>query len=676
MTLEGNKRKWLAALNRALPAIYFLFVFFLYYSMLSMPYFTDEQDVFYGAYSVAKGRDIYNSFLSQHMPFSYYFTAPLALIGARTVFQFRLGTYFLLALLWEGIFLRHRKRVSPVSLFAMPLLYLAILKTQSMGGTMLSDHWQGIGLVMIMLEMLRYMDTKEIPLSCALTVSLAILLSFGSTFAAAYSLFAYFLGVAAIQIGLLRKAAGQGGEGAALLRKKVLREDLRLVLLCVLPFALLLGWYALTGNVANFFSGAYEIVTQVYVKYSGGLGSDPVGVIWETVFHFVESLGEAAGNLAKAPGVSLARLAVAAGFLLFCVQLGRRSPAAGLAVFFATVYGGLRSFEGFHAMAYFAQSTAAVALLWGTVLKKCEAGGRLKIPARTLTGAAGLALSVHFLIWGGYNLLYPQILLNRTLRTEERILDLLTDPEEEVHSCNQPVNSLDLMDLELIPSDACGAVSYPYYYEVWGGRQMESIRRMPHTVLYNPEEVSWGKVFREYAPDFDAFVNEHYVRLPQAEDLWVSREFYPEASRRLKEAGYGDRMISNVKEITANHPVEYGAGQSIRSRFTAGGEKLSAVRICAACFHRRSRPYLTLRVRDPETGEILGEGGMGPEDLADTFFSRCPLQARLIPGREYELEIAVDRVEGKGDMELYFTPEGDLALAAEYFPGQKEGQGL
>jgi hypothetical protein len=67
---------------------------------------------------------------------------------------------------------------------------------------------------------------------------------------------------------------------------------------------------------------------------------------------------------------------------------------------------------------------------------------------------------------------------------------------------------------------------------------------------------------------------------------------------------------------------------------------------------------------------------MGPEELADTFFSRCPLQARLIPGREYELEIAVDRVEGKGDMELYFTPEGDLALAAEYFPGQNEGQGL
>ena len=296
----------------------------------------------------------------------------------------------------------------------------------------------------------------------------------------------------------------------------------------------------------------------------------------------------------------------------------------------------------------------------------------MKTPARVLTGAAGLALSVHFAVWGGYNLLYPQILLDRTLRTEERILDLLTDPGEEVHSCNQPVSSLDLMDLELIPSDACGAVSYPYYYEVWGGRQMESIRRMPHTVLYNPEEVSWGKVFREYAPDFDAFVNEHYVRLPQAEDLWVSREFYPEASRRLKEAGYGDRMISNVKEITANHPVEYGAGQSIRSRFTAGGEKLSAVRICAACFHRRSRPYLTLRVRDPETGEILGEGGMGPEDLADTFFSRCPLEAALIPGREYELEILVDRVEGKGDMELYYTPEGNLALATEYFSGQEE----
>ena len=68
-----NGKNFPAFLNRALPVIYFFFVFFLYFSLLSDPYFTDEQDVFYGAYHIVKGRDIYQSFLSQHLPFSYYF---------------------------------------------------------------------------------------------------------------------------------------------------------------------------------------------------------------------------------------------------------------------------------------------------------------------------------------------------------------------------------------------------------------------------------------------------------------------------------------------------------------------------------------------------------------------------------------------------------------------------
>ena len=676
MGLIGSRKKVPAALEKALPVISFLFFFFLYYSLLSMPYFTDEQDVFYGAYSVAKGRDIYLSFLSQHMPFSYYFVAPIALLGARTVFQFRLGIYVLLALLWTGIFLRHRKRIHPAALLAMPVLYLAIMRTQYMGGTMLSDHWQGIGLVMILLEMLRYLETREITLPCALSVALGILLSFGSTFGSAYSLFAYFLGVAALQILFLRKSAKADPDGGRTARKKALREDLRLVGICVLPFALLMGWYGITGNVANFFSGAYEIITQVYYKYIGGLGSDPVGVVWETVFSFFRSLLDAARALPETPGVSLVRLGSAAGFLIYCAVLGRKSPAAGLAVFFATVYGGLRGFEGFHGMAYFAQVAASCALLWGTVITRTErGGGRLKLPVRILSGAAGIALLANFVIWAGYNLLYPQILLPRTLRTEERILDLLLDPGDEIHACNQPVNSLDVMDLDLIPSDACGAVSYPYFYEVWGARQMASVRNLPRVVLYNPDEMIWGEVFKEYAPDFDAFVRENYVHLPQSEEIWVSLAFYPEAARRLSEAGYGNLLVSNVTEITANQPVEYRAGQSLTTRFTAKEAELSAVRICAACFHRRSRPSLTLRLRDAETGEPASENVMDARDLADTFFSRCPLRARLVPGREYELEIVIDRIDGKGDMEFYFTPEGSLALAEEYLTDTRPGEG-
>ncbi len=346
--IRGNALAWL---QKAMPVVYFLFVFFLYWSLLSEPYFTDEQDVFYGAYHLAKGREIYRSFLSQHMPFSYYLVAPIALCGARTVFQFRLGIYGLLTAGWEGLYLRHRRTVHPAALFVMPLLYLAVLKTQYMGTTMLSEHWQGLGLVMILLELVRFTDTKEITLSCAGWVAAGILLSFGTAFISAYPLFCFFLAVLAVQAAAwrrARKAGRQAGKDAA---RRFVREDLRLAGLSLLPFALLGGWYLASGNLGNFYEGAYEIVTTLYPKYIGGLGSDPLRVFWETVGQYGAYLGAAAGNLAADPAESLITLGLAAGLLVFSVRLGRKSPAVGILVFLAAVYGGIRGFSGFHAMA-------------------------------------------------------------------------------------------------------------------------------------------------------------------------------------------------------------------------------------------------------------------------------------------------------------------------------------
>ena len=662
---DGKKKRiaWMIQLWKAAPAIYFLFVFFLYLSFLSDPYFTDEQDVFFGAYNIIKGKDIYKSFLSQHMPFSYYIVALTALGGARTVFQFRVGIYLMLAILWDGIYLRHRKTIHPAALWLMPLLYLTILRTLYMGTTMISDHWQGIGLVVILLELVRYTDTKKITRSCAWMVSLGIALSLGSTFASAYSLFCYFLGMAAIQLKnwLQSKKSGQWSG------KACLRENAYLAAVCLLPFLVLGGWYVLSGNVGNFYSGAYEIVTQVYSRYTGGLGSDPVRVVWETAGEYGRYLLGVAGNLAGSPWPGLLYAVSAAGLVFFSVLIGKKSPATGILVFLAAIYGGLRGFEGFHGMAYHAQAAAALALSLGWAAGKLDSRGKkVRLASGVIAGAAAACLLADFVIWTGYNLLYPQILLNRTLRCEEEILDLLTEPEETVFVCNAPVNSLDVMDLELIPADACGAISYPYFYEVWGERQMASIRNQPHVLLYNPDESIWGYVFHEYAPDFDAYVKEHYTRMPQAEEIWVANEFFPEAQQRLEKAGYGNHVVSNVVEITRNSPVKYFSGQRVETEFVAEGENLTGIRFCGACFYRRSRPTLTIRIKDLETGAALSEETITGEKIADNFYSRCPVQARLIPGKTYQLEIAVDRIEGKGDMEFYFTPEGALALAEEY----------
>ena len=134
---------------------FFLFVLTLYLTMLLDGAFVDETDVFYGGYSVVKGGDIYKAYPSQHMPFSYYFSAIIALFGAREENWFRVGFYVMLSGLWTGIYIRNRKHIPRLALIMLPVLYITQLKMYSLATRMLSDHWQGIGLVIILLELIR-----------------------------------------------------------------------------------------------------------------------------------------------------------------------------------------------------------------------------------------------------------------------------------------------------------------------------------------------------------------------------------------------------------------------------------------------------------------------------------------------------------------------------------------
>ena len=109
---NGRINLFLKRTDKWLPAVFFCCVLGLYLTMLTHLVFVDELDVFYGGYNIAKGGDIYRTYPSQHMPFSYYLALPGALLGARTAWQFRLYFYVLLSALWTGMYIRYRKQFS------------------------------------------------------------------------------------------------------------------------------------------------------------------------------------------------------------------------------------------------------------------------------------------------------------------------------------------------------------------------------------------------------------------------------------------------------------------------------------------------------------------------------------------------------------------------------------
>lgn len=648
--------------KRLLPWAYVLFVLLLYFSLLSEPTFTDEQDVLFGGYNIAHGQDLYRSYLSQHMPFSYYFAALPALLGARTVFQYRVWMYLLMTLVWGVLYRRNRKDLPELSLWLMPLLYLAGLKTVTLATTMITEHWQGLGLLIIGLELFRYARTREISPACAGMIALGIALSFGSIFVAVYSVFCLFLAALGLQISFLRR---EPEAGRAIARKKALREDARLLAFCLAPFLLLGGWYALTGNLKNCWEGAYEINVTCYAQYAS-IGSSALELFWKPFVLWGGYLLRAAQSLGSTPVQGILKLLQATGLVLFCLRAGRKSPAAAVAFFCSAIYTGTREFDHFHGMAYYAHTGAAIALLLGEAADRRAGKPLLRGGALAVSGVTAVILLLDFGYWDAYNLLYPQPLGRQPARAEELMLDLLTDPHEQVHSCDTPSFSQMIMNLELLPQDACDAVSIRWYYDMWKDRQLASLRKNPAVVLYNPTDQIWGFVFHDYAVEFEDYLNQNYTHLAVGENIWVWNGFLPETEKRLAENGYGSRLLFNADGAEPVHPVEFGVGQSVEQTFMAEGKQLNAVLFEAACFYQRRRPVLRLEVANPETGEVLGEGRITAERVADSFFSRCPLRAELIPGQEYQLKVTVESLQGRGNLGLFFSDGGQLCIGLEY----------
>ena len=637
--LSGRWTRW------GFPLLFFLAVFLLYLTLMLDPYFTDEQDVFYGGYNVVMSGDIYGSYVSQHMPFSYYMAAVPALLGARTVYQFRLGFYVMMSLLWTGIYLRHRKHFPAVTLVSLPFLYVFQLHLQEYATTMISDHWQGIGLAMVLLEALRYSREHHISAGMAASVSLGIVLSFGTTFLSAYPLLILFLGVAAMQAAHLRKHREE--------IPAALREDARLVGICLLPFAALLGWYAVSGNLSNFFGGAYTLNTEIYSRYIGGMGTQPGSTFLKVVPNWLSHLRDGVSALRTSPLTGIQTLLQAVAIVACGLRLGRRRPLAGVTLVLSCIYAGVRVFDGFHGGPYIAMTCVPMAWLLGDSL---EALRQRKTAGTVLRAAYSLACLIFFLAPSVTNVrhLYhvPRFLRSPAYSDTNRdMLEILTDPGDTVHVGDISFTSEKIMTYGLRLDPCTLGSSCPWFYEFYGARELAELKaRKTPVLLLDADGELWGYAVRDYAADLVAYVEENYVMLEQ--DLYVHRDALPEAQRRLREAGYG-----KVGTLLAREGSEMGemlwSGETDSQFFPAEGSEMLAVWLQTASYTNNSRVGLTLTLLEAGSESPLAACYVPAGEMRDLRYTRFPLRAPLVPGKAYELRFTADETDGGQDTRLH-----------------------
>ncbi len=670
-SLTGKINSRLGRADKWLPAVFFLFVLTLYLTMLLDGAFVDETDVFYGGYSIIKGGDLYKVYPSQHMPFSYYFSAIIALFGAREESWFRVGFYVMLSGLWTGIYIRYRKHIPRLALIMLPVLYITQLKMYSLATRMLSDHWQGIGLVIILLELIRYAEEKKIPIGSACMISLGIILSFGTTFLSAYSLAAVLLGVAGIQITMLVKKERPA--------KEVLTEDARLVLICLAPFALLAAWYAATGNLSNAIGGAYRLNTEIYSKYLGGFGTSPGSTFLGVFPGWISYVGNLFGYVKTWPTGAVLIFAQTASLIWLVVSFVRdKKIIAAVAFTAAIILSGVRGFDNFHGLAFLATISIPMALCFDGALSFFAQKKEWKRAAPAVVCLTCLIALVTPQLKDFVKLIYvPNVLDTWKMPESNReIIEVLTDPEERIHTGDIGLSAATVMRNNLRLDEGTPAISNPWFYEYYGERELAALKENQTKLIYlDPEGEVWGYYVKDYAADFIQYLKMHYTQIGERR-VWIRNEDYNAAIEQLNAAGYGETEIDmpgaepdmQRSDMMENHHV-------LEQRFVAQGNHLTAIRVMTLCSYHRNRAGLTVSLTNPETGEVLGTATLGQKELTDGGMSRFAMSAETEPGKVYNIRITTDGTvpEGwKSGLLICHYAGGAAGETAAYVNGEKQ----
>ena len=311
------------------------------------PTIMDENDnIIGGILQTGNHTVLYRDYVSQHMPAVYWLCALYALLGARSVGQFRLLFILTVSIIWGLVCLRHRKRrfMRAIILFAICLGPIAFLLIGVNGGQILSDNVQAIAMTILLLEMMAYYEDHKLGVGRSLIVSACVFASVGAAFISIYAVFACMVAVAAEEI---RYHLKNPKTPSYFIGRYVL------LLICViLPWAGAIGYLIANGALKDAFDMAFRFNIEVYPKY-GMPGGNPIEPLYSGVINIVNLLRDTFTQVA-AGEVMIPRVVECCMILLACILLVaaifRRGIVPALGLFFFIETQGTRQAIQFHSI--------------------------------------------------------------------------------------------------------------------------------------------------------------------------------------------------------------------------------------------------------------------------------------------------------------------------------------
>lgn len=507
-------------------AAVFVLLFSLFFCLMfqfvdDMFFDTDEGDIYSNGAAIASGLNLYSEATSQHMPFSYYFSALFWALGAQSVSAQRLAFYALFALLWCILYFRYKADVGRVALIAYPVLFIFSLCLYESGTAILSEHLAGLGFAILALEFLRFCRTRKVPLDSCIAISFAIVLTFGTIFIAAY-------GVAAVALFVLIK------EIQWLIQEKQsfkqwLLNGLRLLgklaFWCLLPWAVLVVIYAINGNLEDAVYYAYTFNRTVYTNYTAGYGASALDgainglwVLRDTVRGLLNPGGEM-DIIAQAVVTGLAALGILS-------QLLRKRFVEALFFLVLIVEAATRGIWNFHGT----QVVALLCLLGGLAMGECASLARKN--RLYLVGCAGLAACLVFTGLPYAQNFNTQIDTSTTRAKSRKILDAITEDGESVFVLALAKNEA-LIQSKTVPYMA---MAVPWFTDVAAEPVMQEYPEgITRVAIFDEQNEVWNHSIQEYAPELCQYMFDNYTNLYSL--IYIRNDYYDQAVQLLNDKG-------------------------------------------------------------------------------------------------------------------------------------------
>lgn len=480
-------------------------VFLLRISFAVSEVFTDENDNIRGGMIIARGGVLYRDYVTQHTPVAYYLCAVFALLGASSVYQFRVMYYFTEALVWGALYCRHQSFFGKKKMILLPILEATCIMTllPGMGARILADNVQALCTVALLLEALRYCKDKSLTWDRGIIASACIWGSLGSAFISAYALVWVVLIVVIL-------------EGAYWIHRKkrlkgVIKRYYKLVIAMGIPPICAIVYFCINHSFISAVRQFYLFNREVYSEYIG-LGEHLTEPFIKSAVNFASLFSDNLEQIFQATGDMnvLLRLLIGMGVAIIVVSLSvRKKYVESLLMLTVMICSAPRGY-GFHGTAAWYAAIMIITIFAEDILDL--------IPRKGVF-VCGIAIAVimtgPYLSAAGRNLLYVQSAVSEW---ESRVVSM-TETGEGIFMDAYAADSIYLLYKDRYPVNRA-VYMLPWYMDWYEEEAVMQLRNInPRIVLYNPDVNIWEYV--NYNNYFQYVLREDYMQFSsRKEDGW------------------------------------------------------------------------------------------------------------------------------------------------------------